>query len=603
MNLATGANKQAGHRMTESVVGAMTALADLIEPAAEASLKINNDLGVPALKPVEYPILFKPVASSVLSGMKMAMLFSPLTAMRAWHEAVSDAVVEAAPPAFKAVMSDTYRSVRDLYLPDTSPAIEAIEDLEGIIAKTPAVINVKGPVYGELEAQSEEGRTRQEKDNPRSIDVLVSPNPGRNMRAASEILRVWGGDHSHHEEFTLKSVEFLGEEVPIQQVAVAETDLTEFILFHHGDPAEIEDLDLKGLTVLGSPHSGHPPAFVQPMAKHLLQTGRSVLIPAFKNPEHWADPDTFRDLDAHVAEFELAFKLAAELSGGRNFHAAAVCEPGSSMLAAASINRQLYEDNRYVPLSLTLINSPIFPGAADTAISEMAAAKSEQWLKNLRTEGNGRGLYEHQISAFIMKSLGRHMKGIADIGNEIVMGHDEKAREKATQYEALLHGMPLPWRFYKETFVRQFQNGELGKGEMKVRDIQVDPTQLDDMYLHTMGAADDDVTHEWQCGWAQVLCPGVVSQGLGAHSLVPGGHYAAWGDSRIAKNTAIPLVAEVMQRAEEAGGLERDLFIVNGQECERIDIEPYTPAVILEAKDKLRAEIPQEHLNLVPEVA
>ena len=607
MNLATSSHKGIGHAMTDMAVSYMTMLADVIEPIADTSLKISKSVGLPEPTAVKTPVLFRPIAEASLQNTKLALLCNPLTAMRAWHKVTSDATTAMTPEPLRSVMSTTLGTVRDLTFPDVSRAVEAIEDLEGVFAKTPDTLTFCGPIMPDSVREERQGErkkeNRAERDNPSNVETLLSANPGTNIRAAAEIVRVWGGDHSHHEAFTIESVKRESKTAPIQQVSVGETDLTDFILFHHGEADDIENLDLEGLVVLGPPHSGHPPAFVQPMAVHLLQTGRPVLIPAFKHPADWKNEETIRDLDSHVAEFELAYKLAAELSGGRNFHAAAVCEPGSSMLAAASINRQLYGDNRFVPLSLTLVNSPIFPGAADTEISEMASSKSDAWLEKLRSSHNGKDMYEHQITAFIMKSLGRHMKGTAEIGNAIVQGDFEQATEKAGQYEALLHGMPLPWEFYQETFTRQFQNGELGNGEMTIRDIPVDPSVLDDMYLHTIGGENDDVTHEWQCGWAQVLCPGIVAQGLGVHSLVPGGHYAAWGDSRVARDTAIPKVAEVLERAEEAAGFEPKPFIVHGDVSERVEVDTYTPDTILAAKDSLRAEIPDEHLKIVYEAA
>ncbi len=566
-----------------AIFSPLNAWAKAMEPVADAPLKLGASIGLPDMPETQHSIQCRAPAVASLNAAEGLMKFHPLNLWQQSAQAMIDVSAEMTPEPMKCVMSPIWDRARaNSSFFDFDGALETISDLRGVVDKLPETITFSG-----LVAKGSQGKDglpkskapmslaeRMALDVPSNVDVLLSINPWTNLRGVTAMGHVLFGDHKHLDDFNIPSVELHGEDVPVTMSIIGGTKLSHHKLFttDQTDPN-------KPLVVLAAPMSGHPASFTQPMVEHILKSGSNVLITEDIGPENYAK-DVKRGLSEHVMEYVRINEVAEELSGG-HYHVIAICEPGASVLAAAAYMRQTDGNEDRTPLSITLINSPIVPGAASNDIVDFIKDKSPEWLQKLKCRlPNGQEVQSSQIDGFYASKIGRHMQGIANIHGAAVRGdYDAEAKGIAT-YQAFNQDRHLPWELYQDLIMMQFQNSLLGKGQLEVNGVVIDPSLLGGdggITLHTIGAEYDDITAPPQCEAAQALTPDITKNNRAFHHIIPGtGHYGPWGYGSAARDNAIPLIMSIIHESSQHAGYNPGQFMVNGTYAEPVKAAPYT---------------------------
>jgi len=290
---------------------------------------------------------------------------------------------------------------------------------------------------------------------------------------------------------------------------------------------------------------------VAPMSGHYATLLRGTVEAML--PEHdvyvtdWTDA---RDVPLSAGRFDLADYtdyireftrfLAAD---GERVAVMAVCQPGVSCLAAASL---MAEDNDPArPASLILMGSPIDTRICETEPNKLAQKHDMAWFeKNVivvvpwPNQGFLRRVYPGflQLSGFMSMNMNRHVDAHMDQFGHLIQGDGDSAAAHHAFYDEYLAVMDLTAEFYLDTVEVVFQKHALPKGEMMHRDRPVRPGAIRDTALMTIEGEMDDITGRGQTEAALALCPNLPDKQKGTYLQPKVGHYGVFHGSRFRRH-------------------------------------------------------------------
>ena len=256
---------------------------------------------------------------------------------------------------------------------------------------------------------------------------------------------------------------------------------------------------------------------------------------------------------------------------GGDAHVVAVCQPSVPVLAAVA--RMEADGDPYVPYSMTLMGGPIDTRVNPTVVNTLAAKRGIDWFRrNVITKvpfpnpGFMRDVYPGflQLYGFMVMNLDRHMQAHRNLFQHLVQGDGDSAQKHREFYDEYLAVMDLAAEFYLQTCETVFIRHDLPKGEMRHRDVRVDPGRIRRVALLTVEGENDDISGVGQTEAAHRLCPGIPSERR-AHWLQPGvGHYGVFNGSRF-RAEIVPRIADFMlstghdaaRRSAKRGGKAR----------------------------------------------
>jgi poly(3-hydroxybutyrate) depolymerase len=367
-------------------------------------------------------------------------------------------------------------------------------------------------------------------ENARAILGAWSSNPFappmRRMAAYYELVALAGFTHSRP-DYGIVSVEKNGETIPVEEKGVMWTPFCQLLRFKR----EGGDDDPKVLLV--APMSGHFATLLTGTVRTLLRDHQVFLT-------DWINP---RSVPLHDGAFALADYTQHLIDFvnfiGEDCHIVAVCQPAVSALAATSV---LAQDRANIqPASLTLMAGPIDTRIAPTKVNDLAKEKPIEWFRSnmigvvpSKFEGAGRRVYPGflQLCAFMSMNAERHQKSFVDLFHARVAGDLEKADTISEFYKEYFAVMDMSADFYLETVEQVFQLHLLPQGQMKHRDIRIEPRAIKNTFLLTVEGERDDICAVGQTLAAQDLCGGLRPY-MKTHHLQAGvGHYGVFNGRR-----------------------------------------------------------------------
>ena len=367
-------------------------------------------------------------------------------------------------------------------------------------------------------------------ENARAILGAWSSNPFaspmRRMAAYYELVALAGFTHTRP-DYGIASVEKNGETIPVEEKGVMSTPFCQLLRFKR----EGGDDDPKVLLV--APMSGHFATLLTGTVRTLLRD-HQVFLTDWINPRNVPlrdGPFALADYTQHLIDFVNFI--------GEDCHIVAVCQPAVSALMATSV---LAQDRANVqPSSLTLMAGPIDTRVAPTKVNALANDKPIEWFRSNmigvvpnKCEGAGRRVYPGflQLTAFMSMNADRHRKSFADLYAARVGGDTGKADSISEFYKEYFAVMDMSADFYLETVERVFQQHLLPRGQMKHRDIKVEPRAIKNTFLLTVEGERDDICAVGQTLAAQDLCAGLRPY-MKTHHLQAGvGHYGVFNGRR-----------------------------------------------------------------------
>lgn len=341
----------------------------------------------------------------------------------------------------------------------------------------------------------------------------------------------------------IASTRVRAREVPVDVVSVDSLPFCELLHFRRDtarrDPA----------VLMVAPLSGHH-------ATLLRDTVRAFL------PEHevyitdWVNA---REVPLHEGSFGLADYTAyvqryLDLLGPE-VHVLAVCQPTVPVLAATALNAA---NGRTQPASLTLIGGPVDTRHSPTSVNNFAKRYPLDWFEHhvvsrvpLAYPGRLRRVYPGflQHAGFVSMNLPRHVDAHRKFFDHLVEGDRDSAtahREFYDEYNAVLD---LTAEFYLETLKHVFQQHDLPRGELFVRDERVSLPAVSGPAVMTLEGELDDIAGLGQTKAALPLLTGVPA-GRKRHLEVPGvGHYGTFSGRRFREQIYPRLRAFVRESA------------------------------------------------------
>jgi poly(3-hydroxybutyrate) depolymerase len=317
-------------------------------------------------------------------------------------------------------------------------------------------------------------------------------------------------------EFGIDETRIAGKPVPVTGQVVLQKPFCSLLHFkRHSVPAGSRN-DPKVLIV--APMSGHYATLLRGTVEAML-------------PEHdvyvtdWTDA---RDVPLSAGRFDLADYtdyineftrfLAAD---GERVAVMAVCQPGVSCLAAASL---MAEDNDPArPASLILMGSPM---------------KNVIVVVPWPNQGFLRRVYPGflQLSGFMSMNMNRHVDAHMDQFRHLIRGDGDSAAAHHAFYDEYLAVMDLTAEFYLDTVEIVFQKHALPMGEMMHRERPVRPDTIHDTALMTIEGEMDDITGRGQTEAALALCPNLPDKQKSAYLQPKVGHYGVFHGSRFRRH-------------------------------------------------------------------
>ena len=319
-----------------------------------------------------------------------------------------------------------------------------------------------------------------------------------------------------------------GREVPV--LAEVEIDKPFCKLIHFKREGAQRD-DPKVLVV--APLSGHH-------ATLLRDTVRTMLAENDVYVADWVDArmvplekGTFH-LDDYV---DYVREFIRHLSPGLNV--VSVCQPTVPVLAAMALMATDGEPN--LPKTMIMMGGPIDARKSPTAVNNLATKRPYSWFEQnlihrvpMKYPGFMRKVYPGflQHLGFVAMNPDRHMTAHWDYYNHLVQNDGDSADSHRRFYNEYNAVLDMPAEYYLDTIKRVFQDFQLPKGRMFVREQWVRPDKITKTALFTIEGEYDDISGNGQTEAAHGLCTGIPVANR-EHFLVPEvGHYGIFAGRR-----------------------------------------------------------------------
>ncbi len=330
-------------------------------------------------------------------------------------------------------------------------------------------------------------------------------------------------------EFGLAETVIDGKPVAVVERVAVNKPFCRLLHFERADNASRNDPRI----LLVAPLSGH-------FATLLRDTVRALL------PDHdvyitdWTDARRvplaegafhFDDYVGYVREFVRFL--------GPGMHVISVCQPTVPVLAAVSLMATAGEE--VAPRSMVMMGGPIDARRSPTAVNDLAMGKPFSWFEHnliysvpVKYPGYMRRVYPGflQHMGFVAMNPRRHVDAHWDFYNHLLEGDEDSAEAHRRFYDEYNAVLDMPAEYYLDTIKRVFQECQLPKGRMFVREQLVRPQDIRDTALLTIEGELDDISGNGQTEAAHTLCTGIPA-GMREHYLVPRvGHYGIFSGRR-----------------------------------------------------------------------
>ena len=237
-----------------------------------------------------------------------------------------------------------------------------------------------------------------------------------------------------------------------------------------------------------------------------------------------------------------------------DLHVVSVCQPTVPVLAAIALMADDGEPNP--PRTMTMMGGPIDARKSPTAVNNLATKRPYSWFEQtlihrvpMKYPGYMRKVYPGflQHMGFVAMNPDRHFNAHWDYYNHLMEGDGESAEGHRRFYDEYNAVLDMPAEYYLDTIRRVFQEFQLPKGRMFVREQWVRPEKIRDTALLTIEGELDDISGSGQTEAAHSLCTGIEA-GRREHYLVPNvGHYGIFSGRRY-RETIYPHIRGFMRQ-------------------------------------------------------
>jgi poly(3-hydroxybutyrate) depolymerase len=240
----------------------------------------------------------------------------------------------------------------------------------------------------------------------------------------------------------------------------------------------------------------------------------------------------------------------------RDLHVMSVCQPTVPVLAAVSL---MASAGQPLPRSMVMMGGPIDARRSPTAVNNLALKKPHSWFEQNVIErvppkypGYMRRVYPGflQHLGFVAMNPDRHLIAHWDYYHHLIQGDGDSARAHRRFYDEYNAVLDMPAEYYLDTIKRVFQDFELPRGRMYVREQLVRPQAIRDTALLTIEGELDDISGNGQTEAAHALCLNIPRERR-EHYVARGvGHYGIFSGRRW-RETVFPVVRDFIHRQEK----------------------------------------------------
>ncbi|MEM6848837.1 MAG: polyhydroxyalkanoate depolymerase [Pseudomonadota bacterium] len=352
-------------------------------------------------------------------------------------------------------------------------------------------------------------------------------------------------------DFGLDATMIDGKTVAVEERIVWERPFCRLVHFHrHREPGAAPQPKL----MIVAPMSGHYAT--------LLRGTVEAMLPNFEvYITDWVDA---RMVPLALGSFDLEdyvdyiIDLAHFFEG--DVHIMAVCQPAVPVFAATAVleARQSY----HLPKSIILMGGPIDTRENPTEVNLYAAKHDLDWFRRnvimtvpFPHPGVMRRVYPGflQLTGFMTMNLDRHMTAHYNYFDHLVEGDGDNADKHREFYDEYMSVMDLTAEFYLQTVDVVFLSHALPKGEMRYRDVRVEPSAITQTPILTVEGEKDDISGIGQTKAAHALTPDLPSEKHMHFEQENVGHYGVFNGRRFRKHIA-PKISAFVTRWNDRNG-------------------------------------------------
>ncbi len=287
------------------------------------------------------------------------------------------------------------------------------------------------------------------------------------------------------------------------------------------------------VVLLVAPLSGHHATLLRDTVRALLPD-HDVYVTDWVNARYVPlalGPFHFDDYVDYVREFVRFL--------GAKTHVISVCQPTVPVLAAVSLMASEGEAVR--PRTMTMMGGPIDARNSPTAVNNLALEKPHSWFERtliqrvpLKYPGYMRRVYPGflQHMGFVAMNPSRHVDAHSDFYGHLMAGDDDSAAAHRRFYDEYNAVLDMPAEYYLETIRRVFQEFQLPKGRLFVREQLVRPKDIRHTALLTVEGELDDISGNGQTHAAHALCTGIPASRRRHLTATGAGHYGIFSGRR-----------------------------------------------------------------------
>ena len=348
-------------------------------------------------------------------------------------------------------------------------------------------------------------------------------------------------------EWGLPDTEVNGVRTPVEIHSVWEKPFCRLLHFERQLTRPLRAPQPRVLIV--APLSGHYATLLRGTVEAFLPT-HDVYITDWSDARMVPLSEGRFDLDDYV---DYIIEMLHALCG--NVHVVAVCQPSVPVVAAVSVMEAA--EDRFVPISMTLMGGPIDTRRNPTAVNNLAAEKGIDWFRNhvitkvpFPHPGVMRDVYPGflQLNGFISMNFDRHMDAHKRLFMNLVKGDGDLVDKHRDFYDEYLAVMDLTAEYYLQTVDLVFVKHALPKGEMTHRGKLVDPSKIKRVALMTVEGEKDDISGLGQTEATHTICSSIPDDRR-VHYVQKGvGHYGVFNGSRF-RAEIVPRISDFMRSA------------------------------------------------------
>jgi poly(3-hydroxybutyrate) depolymerase len=348
-------------------------------------------------------------------------------------------------------------------------------------------------------------------------------------------------------EWGLPDTEVNGVRTPVEIHSVWEKPFCRLLHFERQLTRPLRAPQPRVLIV--APLSGHYATLLRGTVEAFLPT-HDVYITDWSDARMVPLSEGRFDLDDYV---DYIIEMLHALGG--NVHVVAVCQPSVPVVAAVSVMEAA--EDRFVPISMTLMGGPIDTRRNPTAVNNLAAEKGIDWFRNhvitkvpFPHPGVMRDVYPGflQLNGFISMNFDRHMDAHKRLFMNLVKGDGDLVDKHRDFYDEYLAVMDLTAEYYLQTVDLVFVKHALPKGEMTHRGKLVDPSKIKRVALMTVEGEKDDISGLGQTEATHTICSSIPDDRR-VHYVQKGvGHYGVFNGSRF-RAEIVPRISDFMRSA------------------------------------------------------